>query len=151
MVSLHNIKDEQKLFQLIKTVETPLNIKDWYWTGFNDRGTAGYSWTDGTGDDYTNWAAGQPEKSATGEECMILVSDSSDNPAKTGWFSDYCVQQRGVICAVTRGHQPNPLPTAPPTIGTDPLCMSTGGLGEVHYFRKIILVRTFGVKNPCSN
>ena len=63
LVSLHSIDDERKVFDLISKYEdSKKGYRDWYWLGFNDRGDGGYTWSDGTGDDYTNWAGGQPEK-----------------------------------------------------------------------------------------
>ena len=134
LVSLHSLQDEEQLFKLIKTAEKSA-LRDWYWLGFTDRGgpEQGYKWTDGSGDDYTNWAAGQPEKSATGEECSEILSSDDANPAAVGWFSDYCTSPRSVICQVVRGHQPQTPPTLPPPVGADPECMATAAPGETWY------------------
>ena len=133
LVSLHSLDDEEQLFKLIKTVEKS-GRRDWYWLGFSDRGSDGYRWTDGSADDYTNWAAGQPEKTSSGEECsMIMSSDDEPSPAIVGWWSDYCTSQRGVVCQVTRGEQPNAPPTVPPSVVPDSECMATAIQGETWY------------------
>ena len=132
LVSLHNLQDEEQLFsKIIKSAETISN--DWYWLGFNDRGSDGYRWTDGSADDYTNWAAGQPEKSAKAEECSEILSSDAQNPAQTGWYSDYCNQQRGVICQLVRGRKPEEPPTIPPPVMPDTECQNLGGVDETWY------------------
>ena len=60
--------------------------RDWYWLGFNDRGSKGYQWTDGTGDDYTNWAAGQPEKTSNFEECSLIINNNNEVPYANGIY-----------------------------------------------------------------
>ena len=108
------------------------SYRDWYWLGFNDRGEAGYKWTDGTGDDYTNWAAGQPEKTLNFEDCSMIVNQNDPNPQQTGWFSQYCNIQSGVVCKILRGAEPNEdVPT--PNIPTpDQQCNSADMSGEGH-------------------
>ena len=85
MISLHSREQEQKVNDLIvKYEDSKLKYRDWYWLGFNDRGEKGYQWTDGTGDDYTNWAAGQPEKTLNLEDCSITVMRYDSDPIDEG-------------------------------------------------------------------
>jgi len=118
LVSLHSIDDERNVFDLItKYEDSKKGYRDWYWLGFNDRGDGGYVWSDGSGDDYTNWAAGQPEKTAKFEDCSIIINGNGD-PIETGWYSNYCNIQAGVVCAIQRGAIPNDnhSPPAPPDL-----------------------------------
>ena len=92
MVSFHSITEEVELFKLIRNNEKL--SPDWYYLGFSDRSSdAGYKWQDGSGIDYLNWGAGQPEKTTSGEECSGIVSGTSETPEARGWFSTYCVDQ----------------------------------------------------------
>ena len=134
LVSLHSEKDEKKLFELILKAEQKQNMRDLYWLGLNDRGDNGYSWSDGSGLDYINWHAGQPENTANSEECSELMSkDDAQTSVQEGWYSDYCTSPRGVICQVARGHKLPPPPTLPPMVQPDNECMSLAGYGEKWY------------------
>ena len=122
LVSLHSIDDERKVFDLVtKYEDSKQGFRDWYWLGFNDRGEGGYTWSDGTGDDYTNWAAGQPEKSAKFEDCSI-ITNFGDDPISTGWYSTYCNIQAGVVCAIQRGAEPVDTIDPPPPLTPDYDC-----------------------------
>ncbi|CBY39582.1 unnamed protein product, partial [Oikopleura dioica] len=130
LVSFHNFDENKKLIDLIKEKERKgLNVRDSYFIGFNDRGERGYQWTDGTAIDYVNWLAGQPEKNAPDEECAMTYSGYVQGQ----WYSDYCNSHGGLVCGITRGKLPDPLPTHPPTIQPSSECMKTANPGETWY------------------
>ena len=132
MLSLHSLEQEAEVFKLIQKTET--RQPDWYYLGFSDRSSnTGYQWTDGTGVDYLNWAAGQPQKNAASEECSVLVSNGLEPPESMGWFSEYCQNQAGFICQIVRGAQPQPPPTYPPETQPDAECNMTGEDGDIWY------------------
>mgnify|MGYP003729704759 CR=1 FL=1 len=132
MVSLHSMEQESELFKLINMAET--KASDWYYLGFSDRSSnSGYQWTDGSGVDHLNWAAGQPQKNAASEECSVIVSNDLDPPESLGWFSEYCQNQAGFICQIIRGGQPAPSPTFPPESVPDPECNENAEMGDNWY------------------
>ena len=130
MLSLHSLDQEAEVYKLIRKKETIRS--DWYFLGFSDRSSdKGYQWTDGTGVDYLNWAVGQPQKTAKAEECSAIVSGSDDHPETTGWWSTYCHDQAGFVCAIIRGSQPDVPPTFPPEKQPDAECNSGGQDGDI--------------------
>ena len=131
LISLHSREQEQKVNDLIvKYEDSKLKYRDWYWLGFNDRGEKGYQWTDGTGDDYTNWAAGQPEKTLNFEDCSITVMRYDTDPIDEGWYSNYCNIQAGVVCAIRRGEEPVDSIPPPDTPTPDTQCQNADVSGE---------------------
>ncbi|KAK6969768.1 macrophage mannose receptor 1 [Biomphalaria glabrata] len=79
-----------------------------YWIGLNDRDNeAGFSWTDGSGLTYTNWAAGEPNDYLHGEDCVVWTLPVNK------WNDLYCYVANSFICQVGRGAI---VPTTRPTV-----------------------------------
>ena len=162
LVSLHSADQEKNVFDIIKKYEDrTAQYRDWYWLGVNDRGHRGYQWTDGTGLDYLNWAAGEPAEGdkASLEECAIIINNDEPNPMAMGWYSQYCNIQAGVVCGIQRGAQPNDTITPPNQPIPDDECnqadYSGSGITWYSFDHKIeddfTSKKCFGLVNDRSN
>ncbi|XP_022088435.1 uncharacterized protein LOC110978072 [Acanthaster planci] len=87
----------------------------WFWIGLNDqRYEGGYSWSDGTPVEYTNWGAGEPNDYGGWEECV-------ETDFKGGKWNDLgCWNRRNYICSIPKGKMP--ITTPAPTIPTGDPC-----------------------------
>ena len=82
------------------------------------------------GDDYTNWAAGQPEKTVNFEDCSIMINTYDGDPMEIGWYSQYCNIQAGVVCGIQRGKEPNDSIQPPDAPTPDVQCTNADVSGE---------------------
>ena len=72
-----------------------------FWIGFNTLNKEkGYQWSDGSPSSFTNWNFGQPDNYNTIEECADVRS------AQT-WYDENCYMNKGWICKINKGVNPN--------------------------------------------
>ncbi|XP_052258892.1 macrophage mannose receptor 1-like [Dreissena polymorpha] len=68
------------------------------WIGLNDLDTEkGYTWTDGTGLNYTNWAQGEPNDSDGTDDCVEV------NAVGHNWNDNSCYIANAYMCKIIKG------------------------------------------------
>ncbi|XP_072020401.1 macrophage mannose receptor 1-like [Amphiura filiformis] len=81
-----------------------------YWIGLNDRAVeGGFTWTDTTPVEYTNWEPGEPNDYEDVEDCV----ESFMNPGR-GWNDQECSDARHWICRIEKNKVPITPPPEPP-------------------------------------
>ncbi|KAJ8030095.1 Macrophage mannose receptor 1 [Holothuria leucospilota] len=123
LVTLHNATVEDWLKQEAAKLTPPVDDKEGFWIGLNDRGTDGYYYWTGYVDhnyviEYVNWGDGQPDDEDHTQNCvqMFLGEDSG------GWEDENCALKRNWICEMPKLSEglPTDLPTVNPS--DSPLC-----------------------------
>ena len=80
-----------------RTVVPGAPNKDTYWIGLNRNPEGGFTYTDGSPVDYTNWAVGEPSESWNGEaEDCVRVYNAGQ------WNDDTCSDKFPFVCKIPR-------------------------------------------------
>ncbi|XP_033107417.1 macrophage mannose receptor 1-like isoform X2 [Anneissia japonica] len=116
LASFHTSAEEKFIKNAAKVADSATG----YWIGLSDQTKEnGFTWTDGTPVDYTNWENGEPNN-VNEEDCVEMFFSTRN------WNDIGCDRTRHWVCKIAKGSMP--VTVAPPNTPTAyPLCPGSEG------------------------
>ncbi|VDO71258.1 unnamed protein product [Heligmosomoides polygyrus] len=99
LASIHSKEENDFIYGLAKKSLPKVNHDDLCWIGLR-KSSKGWTWTDGSSTNYTNWAPGQPNNVNKAENCAQLYNvDNFKSPKK---WNDYPCTKKvcGYVCKI---------------------------------------------------